>query len=272
MQGQVFMFNSKNISLLMKVGEYPFNESHSNVSLSLITVILDLEIERIKYNSTNSAIFDALNYSVEYNSKQGRIGDCYILADLISIYSRYPEQIAAKFIKPQQMADTGIVAVKLWCKNRQKWRLEIMDDYLPYLNSSWFGASTSGPFHNLFWQALLEKAFAKQIKNYINLAGRLRYLNTNLVYEMLLGPFLNKSQSVIFSNESSWDLFLDYYRNGSIISFASKPKSINESTSISNCIVRNHAYGLLDLKENVANSGFTFVKVQNPWLHNGGIY
>jgi hypothetical protein len=145
----------------MKVGEYPFNESHSNVSLSLITVILDLEIERIKYNSTNSAIFDALNYSVEYNSKQGRIGDCYILADLISIYSRYPEQIAAKFIKPQQMADTGIVAVKLWCKNRQKWRLEIMDDYLPYLNSSWFGASTSGPFHNLFWQALLEKAFAK---------------------------------------------------------------------------------------------------------------
>ena len=271
------MFNSGNKSLLMEVGKYPFNETFSNVNLSLVTVVLDLEIENFKYNSTNSAIFDALNYSKqEYNSKQGRIGDCYILADLISIYSRYPEQILTKFIRPKQMSNSGIVAVKLWCKNRRNWRLEIMDDYLPYLNSSWFGASTSGPYHNLFWQALLEKAFAKQIKNYINLAGHLRYLDTNLVYQMLLGPFLNKSRSVIFSDKndslSSLNLFLDYYRNGSIVSFASKSKRENESTINPNCIVRNHAYGLLDLKENVANSGFTFVKVQNPWLHNGGIY
>ena len=95
------MFNSGNKSLLMEVGKYPFNETFSSVSLSLVTDVLDLEIEKIKYNSTNSAIFDALNYSKEYNSKQGRIGDCYILADLISIYSRYPEQILSKFIRPR---------------------------------------------------------------------------------------------------------------------------------------------------------------------------
>lgn len=266
----------------MRVGEdYPFNKSNSNVYLSLLTTVLDLDIEHITYNSTNSAVFNFLNesfniYESFHHSKQGHIGDCYILADLISIYSRYPEQINSKFIKSQDMSNSGIVAVKLWCKQRKKWRLVIMDDYLPYLNSTWFGTGTSGPFHNLFWQALLEKAFAKQTKNYVNLAGHLRYLNTNLVYEMLLGPFLHSFHTVVFpdknDNLTSVNLFLDYFRNGSIISFASKFKNANDSSIKSpNCIVRNHAYGLLDVKENVANSGLTFIKVQNPWLHNGGI-
>lgn len=64
---------------------------------------------------------------------------------------------------------------------------------------------------------------------------------------------------------------LDYYRNGAVISFSSRHSKNNQLIDNQTNMVSYHGYGLLEIKENVLNSGFTFIKAQNPWSQGGGM-
>lgn len=153
-----------------------------------------MNIENSSGSFIDSILIDDDNLE-KYNAKQGQIGDCWLFQVIISIYARYPEQIISKFIKPNLLSQTGIVAVKLWGSWSNSWRVCIMDDYLPCFHDSnltWYGASPSGPFRNRFWVPFLEKAVAKQSGSFHNLNADKTSIGIEKAYRMILGPMMKE--------------------------------------------------------------------------------
>jgi len=204
-------------------------------------------------------------------SDQTVIGNCYMDSALTSIYTIHPDLILDKFIMPELMNETGIVAVKFWSKFNQQWRLVVMDDYLNKGPYNWQASSPSGEFGNIFWHPFLEKAFAKQVTSFNKLSAGQSFLNNDIIWNAMLGPRLNQEYYVYLklhdSNQS--DNIINIFQNGGVFSFQTFYPSNGFNSSLT-CLINIHAYGLVDLRVNVANSGLSFVRVQNPWGHNGG--
>lgn len=250
-------------------GIYPFSVGNCRVNVSQLTDIHEnLDIETYKGQLVESILIDPNDYE-KYNARQGQIGNCWFLQILVSLYARYPEVISSKFVKPDIMSKTGIVAVKLWSKELNCWRLIIMDDYLPcYSNSSlnWFGATPSGEHINRYWVPFLEKAFAKQLGGFNNLTAGISKIGLYVEYEMLMGPLYKGFEHIdVPEKDESYVVFekmLNHYHKGNVISFSSRSAKNNNS------MVPYHGYGLLEIRENV--HGFTFVKAHNVWSQGGG--
>lgn len=243
--------------------------------MSQLTNIINFDIENPQELTNDSVIMNKTHLE-RYNAKQGQIGNCWFLQCLTSIYARYPKEIVSKFIFHKLMNKTGVVAVKLWSINSKCWRLVILDDYLPYnADTKWHGASPSGPLQNQFWVSLLEKAFAKHVDCYFNLtAGQNGSLGVREVCQMILGPLMD---SFVYINipatpdSVTFDQFLEYYNNGAVISFSSRNSTSSDLVDNVTGMVSYHGYGLLDVKENVANTGFTLIKAHNVWSQGGGL-
>lgn len=164
------------------------------------------------------------------------------------------------------MASTGVVVVKLWSKLRQQWRLVILDDYLPFYKDSLFFSSQSD--NNEFWVALLEKALAKQIGSYHGLNGD-NMIHISEAGEMILGPSKFTNKILIPENDDNlkvFNLILSFHKNGAIIVLTSA--DFGQFISTKNCLVNHHGYGLLEIKENIAGTNFTLIKVHNTWSRN----
>ena len=231
-------------------------------------------------NATVNAncVIDISNGYQEYCSKQGKIGDCYLLQLILSIWYRYPEKIVSKFLFTEKMMETGVVALKYWCEINKEWRLIIIDDYLPIDQQLNFaGTSPTGIYNNQYWPCLLEKAFAKLLGSYKNIdasAGLcrcdgVRWDMPPLAYAMILGPvdsMLVFFPDTINDNFEVFDEFCKSYSNGDVLGLATRYGSQYDSST---GLAYYHAYGFIDMIKNVEDSGFTLVKVQNPWSSGG---
>ena len=180
------------------------------------------------------------------------------------IYARYPDQIISKFPNPSIMNTAGIVAVKLWSPNNKQWRLVILDDYLPYDSLGYlFGSSQGGAKNNKYWLPLLEKAVGKLFGSSSNVGY--------FVTQFILGPFWNSNTNIVVplvdTGYSVFNQLVSYYQSGAVIVLSGRPCT---QFSPVTCMVNNIMYGVIDLKVNVANSGFTFFKAQNSWSAGGG--
>lgn len=252
-------------------------QSGVNIPVSSITNVLNFDIGTDKDVYIPAVLFNSSDLEV-YNSNQNAIGDCWFLETMISLYSRYPDKLFSVFIRPELMNETGIVAVKLWSKENNVWRLVIMDDYLDLSgNSNWLTSGPSGLLRNKFWVSFLEKAFAKQKSSFENLSGAVvHYLNFCIVNNMILGPMFNQctyvNAPVPDTNLTTINLLFEYYNNGSIIGVPTgiSPGGHRIFSNVS-CLVYSHGYGVLDVRQNVANTSFSFIRIQNPWGQGGGI-
>ena len=249
----------------------PLHQLESRYSLVRVSELKN------QYDSKNCVI-DIANGYQDYCSKQGEIGDCYLLQLIISIWYRYPEKIVSKFLFTEKLFETGAVAVKFWCEINNEWRLVIIDDYLPINTEAKFvGTSPTGISNNQYWPCLLEKAFAKLLGSYTKLdASRastrcdgIRWDMPPLAYAMILGPV--ESKLVYFPDTSSdnyeaFEEFSKSHSNGDVLGLATRcGKEFDSSTGLA----YYHAYGFIDMITNVEGSGFTLVKVQNPWSSGG---
>ena len=153
---------NKEITYVFKIGKAPLLKSFCKVNVTDSTEICNSDIETYVIEKFDSIVIDE-NDLEKYNSRQGRIGNCWFLQTVVSMYASYPEKIIAAFIKPELIETTGIVAMRLWSSENKCWRLVIMDDYLPWFyGDDWYCSSPSGKHKNRFWVALIEKAVAKQ--------------------------------------------------------------------------------------------------------------
>ena len=163
------------------------------------------------------------------------------------------------------MPSTGIVAIKLWSVSKKTWKLIIMDDYLvkSKVGPALFGVNPSGKLKNNYWYPFLEKAFAKYV-------GKIRIPadESRIAMEKILGSSLQKYVTVGFQgNNNSFNQLESYFKNGSAIVLISR---LSGDYCGKNRIQCGHAYAVLDLQANVANSGFSFLKVHNPT--GGGLF
>lgn len=271
--GNVFLLNEQQVCYIIEIGVAPFIENECNVKVSSLKNIINFDIENPQESINDSVIIKKTHFD-KYNARQGSIGNCWFLQCLTSIYARYPKEIASMFIFPKLMNKTGIVALKLWSIVNKCWRLIILDDYLPF-DTKWYGASPSGPLGNQFWVPLLEKAFAKLLDCYDNLDGMsVRNISVKEVYQMILGPLMDDMHYIGFElgDSTAFDKFLDFFKNGAVISFTARNGDPNGGIDDKTGIVSCHGYGLLDVKENVANTGFTLVKAHNVWSYDGGLF
>lgn len=119
-----------------------------------------------KYNKPAAFIVDGVN---RFDVKQGRLGNCWMLAAL-SCLSMRPDLVMKVVPYGQSFQDgdyAGVFCFKFW--NFGKWVDVIIDDRLPTDNEGFVYASSSEKTE--FWTALLEKAYAKLYGSYQALDG-----------------------------------------------------------------------------------------------------
>ena len=99
--------------------------------------------------------------------KQGNIGDCYFFSTVGSLCS-YPNFLENIFSTKERNED-HVYGVYLYLNGR--WKLVLVDDYLPYKGNYFKQVSFSTSFQNELWVALIEKAWAKVNGCYARIAN-----------------------------------------------------------------------------------------------------
>ena len=115
-------------------------------------------------------IFDNQPYSIfEHEIKledinQGKIGNCYFLSAISSLL-KYPQMIYQLF-KTLTIPKNNCYQIMM--KINSEWKIIIIDDFFPCNKKNNFPIFCK-PFKNEIWIMLLEKAWAKINKGYINI-------------------------------------------------------------------------------------------------------
>ncbi|RNA29297.1 calpain family cysteine protease, partial [Brachionus plicatilis] len=271
--GNVWAISDESETKIFQLGKKPFLKTDCSINLSSIGNSYDFGIESYQPEKTHSLIIHP-DVNIEYNSRQGQIGNCWFLQTLISIYAAYPDKISSLFIRPEMVNSTGVVMVRLWSKDNECWRLIIMDDYLP-LNekNNWFCSGPLGELNNIFWVPLIEKAVSKQIGTFKNLASGLNSISVNGLFHLILGPELKDVDDFNVPEDendlSAFEKLVENFKKKNVCCMASRhsknKKLIDEETGM----VSYHGYGLLDIVENICETDFIFVKCQNTWSKGG---
>ena len=87
---------------------------------------------------------------------------------------------------------------------------------------------------------------------------------------MILGPIKYSVIEIPIddSDYNAFNQFLDNYRKGAVLSFSSRAQE-NSFMNMNTGLCSYHGYGLLDVCENVLNTGLTLIKCHNPWSAGG---
>ena len=130
----------------------------------------DLEWRRVseieELNNPDNGPLEVFSKGIEPNDiKQGKLGDCYLLAAL-SVLAEKPQRIKNLFIL-DKINEQGVFAVRFY-KNG-KMRNIVLDDYIPCNKQTGELVFAKGSGNEL-WVILLEKAFAKLHGSYERIA------------------------------------------------------------------------------------------------------
>ena len=214
--------------------------------------------EKLKWARAED-ILDTQNYKVfeEGTSAddilQGSIGDCYFLSAIGSL-CRFPKLIDRLFYSKEK---TKQHEYGIYIFINGLWELVLIDDYFPYIGTSFkqfaFGSSRGDEL----WLSLLEKAWAKINGCYakIGCGG-----TPNEVFDVLTEAY-SEYYPIKSNQDNLWSKMIDAKNKGYVMTAGTSGDVLNlpiEEMGLS----PGHAYTVLDLHE---INGEKVVRLRNPW-------
>ena len=205
-------------------------------------------------------IFDNQPYSIfEHEIKlsdinQGKIGDCYFLSAISSLL-KYPQMIYQLF-KTLTIPKNNCYQIIM--KINSEWKIIIIDDYFPCNKKTNFPIFCK-PFKNEIWIMLLEKAWAKINKGYINIDNGYSFDVFNS-----LTPF--SSEIIIhkdFKKENElWYLIRKNDLKYNILTCITKKDDDIENFGLVSC----HSCSIIKTCEKIIKGKkIKLIQIRNPW-------
>jgi hypothetical protein len=193
--------------------------------------------------------------------KQGSLGNCYLLS-VGAVIAEYPKRLEQMFIV-KEINRAGIYAVRLHIEG--EWKVVIVDDRIPVNYGQPPFAKVSGSYN--IWPIILEKAWAKQLRNYQNTIAGV----PSEIFKIMTGApsfYINLSK---VNHSSLWNKLQECFFNNYYICAASLSDSELEDRDMrkelkSKGLSMNHAYSCMVFFE-FESSGkkMRLVKLRNPW-------
>ncbi|KAL8185564.1 UNVERIFIED_CONTAM: Calpain-14 [Gekko kuhli] len=188
---------------------------------------------------------------------QGLIGDCWFLAALEAL--TFHQDILSQVVPQNQNFErkryAGIFHFKFW--HFGKWVDVVVDDRLP-VNEVGQLVFLSSVYKNLFWGALLEKAYAK-------LCGSYEDLQIGQVSEALVDftGGVNITIKLAEAPPDLWDILTRATYSRSLIGCETH---LGKTRVLENGLVAGHAYTMTGIRKVTCKHGPEYlVRLKNPW-------
>ena len=189
---------------------------------------------------------------------QGSIGNCYLMS-VCSAIAEYPNRLKKIFVKPD-INKAGIYAIRFYINGINT--IVTIDDFIPVNPYSDIPVFTQLPKSRNIWPIVIEKAWAKQLKNYQNTISG----DPAALFRILTGAPSEKFYSSNIVTEQEIDHFWKKFKNFYYCNYficASTSEIIDIETI---GLVKNHAYTILFFEEFVHKEmPMKMVKLRNPW-------
>ena len=205
-------------------------------------------IEQI-YDSEEYAVFeDGANVN---DIVQGNISDCYFLSVLGSL-CKFPELINKLFFTKTKTKE-HLYGIYFYINGQ--WKLVLIDDFLPYLGTSFKQFAMSKSESNEIWVSLIEKAWAKVNGNYarIGCGG-----SPNEVFDVLTEAFSEEITIKQNQKEEIWNKISDGEKKGFLMTAGTSGSEDVEEVGLA----PGHAYTVLGVHV-IKNE--RVLRLRNPW-------
>eukprot|EP00746_Dinoflagellata_sp_MGD_P099461 gnl/MRDRNA2_/MRDRNA2_40449_c0_seq2.p1 gnl/MRDRNA2_/MRDRNA2_40449_c0~~gnl/MRDRNA2_/MRDRNA2_40449_c0_seq2.p1 ORF type:complete len:632 (-),score=116.03 gnl/MRDRNA2_/MRDRNA2_40449_c0_seq2:208-2103(-) len=221
----------------------------------------------------NVCLFQSIDPS---DLDQGGLNNCWLVAAIAAL-AEFPDQVKALF-SPQKLAADGKYTITLYEEGQSK--QIVIDDRIPceFGGTSFINMTKEGEI----WPCLLEKAFAKLLGGYIELDAfkGTKPRPVHWAFGTLTGctdlcvcTIQDDTWSVDGANPSLEEflhMLADWDSNNYLLAASTGVMGTGMATD---GILHRHAYTILQVKVNVAGSGFDLIQMRNPWgsgdLHTG---
>ncbi|XP_027789136.2 calpain-14 isoform X1 [Marmota flaviventris] len=186
---------------------------------------------------------------------QGVVGDCWFLAALHALTLH--QDILSRVVPLNQSFTENYAGIfQFWFWHFGKWVPVVVDDRLP-VNEAGQLVFVSSTYKNLFWGALLEKAYAK-------LSGSYEDLQCGQVSEAFVDFTGGVTTTINLVEDPSnlWDILTQTTYSRTLIGCQTR---IGERVQ-ENGLVDGHAYTLTGIRKVTCKYGPEYlVKLRNPW-------
>ncbi|KAJ8599421.1 hypothetical protein CTAYLR_008005 [Chrysophaeum taylorii] len=194
--------------------------------------------------------------------KQGRLGDCWLLAAIAACAEHHPDLIRRLFLTKFQ-EECGCYRIRLYDTRRNRWTTQVIDDRIP-LDDTGSRPRFTQPHDNELWVLLLEKAFARMWSSY----GYLKGNDGSLALQSFTGNHAVNIATADFVRRNGIDKFFAVLRGALHLDVTrlKKPAIIAGASCVSSQhgLVANHAYSLLDAAT-LESGRVKLVQLRNPW-------
>uniref|UniRef100_A0A8D1A6N1 Calpain 14 n=1 Tax=Sus scrofa TaxID=9823 RepID=A0A8D1A6N1_PIG len=186
---------------------------------------------------------------------QGLVGDCWFLAALQALTLH--QDILSRVVPLNQSFTEKYAGIfRFWFWNFGKWIPVVVDDRLP-VNEAGQLVFVSSTYKNLFWGALLEKAYAK-------LSGSYEDLQRGQVSEALVDftGGVTMTINLVEAPCNLWDILTRAIYSRTLIGCQTHAGE----RVLENGLVDGHAYTLTGIRKVTSKHGPEYlVKLRNPW-------
>uniref|UniRef100_H0XNU9 Calpain 14 n=1 Tax=Otolemur garnettii TaxID=30611 RepID=H0XNU9_OTOGA len=187
---------------------------------------------------------------------QGVVGDCWFLAGLQALTLH--EDILSRVVPLNQSFTENYAGIfRFWFWHFGNWVPVVIDDRLP-VNEAGQLVFVSSTYKNLFWGALLEKAYAK-------LCGSYEDLQNGLVSEALVDFTGGVTMTINLAEapDNLWDIIEQATYSRTLICCQTH---VGKEQVLENGLVDGHAYTLTGLRKVTCKYRPEYlVKLRNPW-------
>ncbi|ELK14104.1 Calpain-14 [Pteropus alecto] len=187
---------------------------------------------------------------------QGLVGDCWFLAALQAL-TLHQDFLSRVVPLNQSFTEKYAGIFQFWFWHFGKWVPVVIDDRLP-VNEVGQLVFVSSTYKNLFWGALLEKAYAK-------LSGSYEDLQCGQVSEALLDFTGGVTVTIKLAEapRNLWDILTRANYGRTLIGCQTHS---GDERVLENGLVDGHAYTLIGIRKVTCKSGPEYlVKLRNPW-------
>ena len=217
----------------------------------------NLEWMKLSNLSTNFKLVEDNVYSED--CIQGSIGNCYLIS-ACSKLAEFPSRLRKIFVN-NKINRAGIYSVRLFVDG---FEIKItIDDYIPVLPNSKTPVFAKIPLSNNIWPLIIEKSWAKYMKNYQNtISGR-----PDEVFAVLTGAPCSLLHMCNFKTNIEKNSLFKKLQNYSLNSFliCAATSAQNENNNILG-LNSQHAYSIT-FAFSFESSGkeLKLIKLRNPW-------
>lgn len=187
---------------------------------------------------------------------QGLVGDCWFLA-AVQALTLHQDFLSRVVPLNQSFTEKYAGIFQFWFWHFGKWVPVVIDDRLP-VNEAGQLVFVSSTYKNLFWGALLEKAYAK-------LCGSYEDLQRGQVSEAFLDFTGGVTVTIKLAEAPGnlWDILTRANYGRTLIGCQTHS---GDERVLENGLVDGHAYTLIGIRKVTCKSGPEYlVKLRNPW-------